>query len=172
MREEVRTDLEEISSPRVLFIPPHEINPTEISVEEDNPIEKHCNTGTIPPLSTNPYPPHSHQIKPSEAPYTAPPRLCIDSRTTACLVRSGDLPRVHLTASTAALFGVYQDWVHQNPDINLDEIIGEDGKWQRRWKNLFVSPPNNMMYHLAGLGLFCLDTRGGSRRYTRSEMEL
>ena len=92
--------------------------------------------------------------------------------TASHLAREINLKGILLTAVGDALFGIYQDWVHQNLGTHLDLVIYKDCKWQTIWKNLFVSPPNNMMYHLAGLGLFCLDTRGGARRYTRSEMEL
>ena len=46
----------------------------------------------------------------------------------------GDLPDVRLLGANCMLFGVYQDWVHQNPEDNLDGGIKEDGKWQARWK--------------------------------------
>ena len=39
-----------------------------------------------------------------------------------------------------ALFGVYQDWVHQNPGTHLYGGIREDGKWQAIWKKLVCLP--------------------------------
>ena len=41
-----------------------------------------------------------------------------------------DHPEVRLKAADYALFGVYQDWVHQNPRNHLDDVIKEDSKWQ------------------------------------------
>ena len=76
------------------------------------------------------------------------PRLCIEVSAAALLVSEGDLPGVRLMAANDALFGVYQDWVHQIPGIHLDGGINEGGKWQARWKNLFVSPPNATGYLL------------------------
>ena len=43
-----------------------------------------------------------------------------------------DLPRVCLMAADNSLFGVYQDWVHQNTGTNLDVGINEDVKWKAR----------------------------------------
>ena len=63
----------------------------------------------------------------------------------------GDLPGEILTAADDKIFGVYQDWVHKNPRTHLDGGIEEDGKWQDRWKQLVLCPPNAMMYHLDGL---------------------
>ena len=37
------------------------------------------------------------------------------------------------------LFGVYQDWVHQNPVNNLNGGI-TDGKFQARWEKLVCLP--------------------------------
>ena len=34
------------------------------------------------------------------------------------------------------LYGVYQDWVQQNPGDHLDIVISEDIKWQARWEKL------------------------------------
>ena len=38
------------------------------------------------------------------------------------------------------IYGVYQDWVHQNPGDHLDARIAEDIKWQARWKTLVCMP--------------------------------
>ena len=38
------------------------------------------------------------------------------------------------------LYGVYQDWVHQNPGEHLDGGIVEDSKWQERWEKLVCMP--------------------------------
>ena len=47
---------------------------------------------------------------------------------TACLASEGNIPGFSLTAAADALFGVYQDWVHQNPDKHLDGVINGDDK--------------------------------------------
>ena len=38
------------------------------------------------------------------------------------------------------LYGVYQNWVHQNPGYHLDGGITEDSKWQERWEKLIYMP--------------------------------
>ena len=38
------------------------------------------------------------------------------------------------------LYGIYQDWVHQNPVEHLDVGIAEDSKWQERWEKLVCMP--------------------------------
>ena len=48
-----------------------------------------------------------------------------------------DHPKVHLKAAANELFGVYQDWVHQNNGTHLDGGITEGGKWQYRRRKLF-----------------------------------
>ena len=67
------------------------------------------------------------------------PRLHVDTSATAHLVSEGDLPGVRLTAADDALFGVYQDWLHQNTGIHTDGVIDEDGKWKAIW-NVFCFP--------------------------------
>ena len=47
-----------------------------------------------------------------------------------------DLHEVQRKVSDNALYGVYQDWVHQNPGNNLDGRINDDGKWKARCKKL------------------------------------
>ena len=38
------------------------------------------------------------------------------------------------------LYGVYQDWVHQNPGDHLYVVIVEDSKCQVRWEKLVFMP--------------------------------
>ena len=46
----------------------------------------------------------------------------------------GDLPGERLAAATDNLFGVYQDWLHQNPGTHMDGGIEEGGNFQRYGK--------------------------------------
>ena len=46
-------------------------------------------------------------------------------------------PDVRLLGTDSMIYGVYQDWVHQNPGEHLDGGISEDSKWKARWKRLF-----------------------------------
>ena len=50
------------------------------------------------------------------------------------------LPEVHIRGADDTLYGVYQDWVHQNPGNHLDGEIKEDVKWQDRWRKLVCLP--------------------------------
>ena len=86
--------------------------------------------GATSPLSTQPSSMHSTKIDTPEAPNTDLPRLHVDASSTARLVSEGDLPGVRLTTADDALFGVYQDWLHQNTGIHTDGGIDEDGKWK------------------------------------------
>ena len=52
----------------------------------------------------------------------------------------GDLIYVRLRGYNGMLFGVYQNWAHQNPGNHLDVGIAEDGKWQDRWEKLICMP--------------------------------
>ena len=71
------------------------------------------------PLITQPssrYPP------PADAPDTpdSPPLVSHkDSSDAARLASESDLPGYFLTVANDNLFGVYQDWVHQNPGTHL-----------------------------------------------------
>ena len=40
----------------------------------------------------------------------------------------------------AVIYGVYQDWVHQNPGDHLDGGIAEDSKWQAYRRKLVCMP--------------------------------
>ena len=48
------------------------------------------------------------------------PRPYEDASDTARLVSESNLPGYCLTATDDMLFGVYQDWVHQNPSTHLN----------------------------------------------------
>ena len=60
--------------------------------------------------------------------YLDPPPLlpCIDAGYAARLVITADHHYFRHKASDDAVFGVYQDWVHQKPGNNMDGVINED----------------------------------------------
>ena len=62
------------------------------------------------------------------------PRPCVKDINPALQAREGDLPDVRLLGADYILYGVYQDWVNQNPEYHLDVGIEEDSKWQARQK--------------------------------------
>ena len=55
-------------------------------------------------------------------------------------MRAANLPHVRIKGEDVILFGVYQDWVPQNPGNHMDGGITEDGKWQAKWKKLVYFP--------------------------------
>ena len=60
------------------------------------------------------------------------PRPRVEARDADCLARAAYLPEVLPKGGHDMLFGVYQDWVHQNSGNYLDSGIKEDGKWKSR----------------------------------------
>ena len=150
MHKEVRTQFKEISSPRFLFTHPHVIDPMELSIKEVNLTGGKRYNSATPPLSTQPYLPYSRQIDTPEAPDTATTLLSIDASANACLESGVELTVVGLTATSDALFGIYQYWVQQNLGMSLYGGIDKDCRWQAIWKKLFC-PPNATMRLLSGL---------------------
>ena len=86
---------------------------------------------------------------PPNTPDSSPIGIQEDVSDTTGLASMGNLPRKILMTANDMIFGVYQDWVHQNPRTHMDGGIEEGGKWQERWKNWFVWPTNAMMYRLS-----------------------
>ena len=62
------------------------------------------------------------------APAVPPPRPRIQAGDAALQAQEGDLPDVRLLGSYYMIYGVYQDWVHQNPGDHLDGGIAEDSE--------------------------------------------
>ena len=52
------------------------------------------------------------------------------------LAIKSDLNEACLTADDDVLFGIYQDWVHQNPGTHLDGGLEDNVKWQVIWEKL------------------------------------
>ena len=63
------------------------------------------------------YPPLVDASDTLDSPLTIPRKKTSD---TARLVSEGYINRDHITAADDKLFGVYRDWVHQNPGTHLD----------------------------------------------------
>ena len=75
----------------------------------------------------------------------------------ACLASVGNLPGESLMDADDKIIGVYQDLVHQNHGTHMDVGIEEDSKWQERWKNWLLCPPNAKKYRLVGLEIDLLE---------------
>ena len=98
--------------------------------------KNHRDNGASPPHDTQPSSPHSPLTDALVDPDKPPLLPHIDFSDTTRLVIAENYPEVRLKAAYNALFGVYQDWVHQNPWNNLYGEIKENGKWQYRWRKL------------------------------------
>ena len=53
------------------------------------------------------------------APAAPPPRPCVKADDNTLEAPEGDLPDVRLIASDYMLYGVFQNWMHQNQGVNI-----------------------------------------------------
>ena len=58
-----------------------------------------------------------------------PPQPRIEYVKYARLAIMAHLPKVHLKVADDTLYRLYQYWLHQNPENNLDGGIKDYGKW-------------------------------------------
>ena len=130
MHEVTKVDLKEINQPIEIFTQPDDINPTDIYNNNTTLAENHRDNGALPPHVTQTSPPHSPLIDALVAPDEPPLGPRVDVGNVDRLVINADPPKVRLKSASNTLFGVHQDWVHQNPGNNLDGGIKEDGKCQ------------------------------------------
>ena len=64
----------------------------------------------------------------------------VEAGNTDLQVQEGDLPDIRLIGANYMLYGVYQDWLHQNSGDHLDGGIEEERKWQAQWEKLVCFP--------------------------------
>ena len=140
MHKVLEVDINAITRPTVLFSYTGELKIMELANAENEPPENHQDNGVTPPVNTQPYPPQSPPEDTSVASAKPPPRPCIKAGDVALQAREGDLPDVCLLGTDYIFYGVYQDWVHQNPGDHLNGVIAEDSKWQARWEKLVCMP--------------------------------
>ena len=103
---------------------------------ETNPPKNHQDNGATSPVNTHTSLPHSpleDTLVSSSAPL---PRPRVEAGNAALQAREGYILDVRLLGDDYTLYGVYQDWVHQNIGDHLDGGIEEGSKWQARWKKL------------------------------------
>ena len=126
----------------MIFYHTNKIEITELAKADTNPLENYQYSGAKPPFNTHPSPPHSPPEVTSVASAEPPPHPRVEAGNAAIQAQEGDLPDVRLLGVNYMLYGVYQDWVHQNPGNHLYGGIAEDSKWQARWKKicLYVDP--------------------------------
>ena len=134
MHEVLEGDINAIAQPTVLFFHTDELNISDLANAETDPPENHQDNDSTPPVNTHPSLPHSPPEDTLVASDKPPPRPCVEARDADIQACEGDLPDVRLLGADYMLYGVYHDWVHQNPGDHLDVGIEEDSKWQAQLK--------------------------------------
>ena len=114
----------------MLFTHTNKIEIPELADDETDPTENLEDDGTTSTIITQPYLPHSPQEDTSFGLDETLPYHRVENGDNALQSRVGDLLDVLLLGSNYMLFGVYQDWVHQNTGNHMDCRITEGGKWQ------------------------------------------
>ena len=128
MHEVAEGKLVKIAWPTVLFILIDELKIPELDDAETYPPENHQDNGAMPPVNTQPSSPHLPLKDALVDPSAPPPRPHVEARNAALQVQEGYLPDVRLLGADYMIYGVYQDWEHQNPGDHLDRGIVEDSK--------------------------------------------
>ena len=123
-----------------------ELGITELADTNTNPPENYQDNGAMPPVNTQLSMSHSPPEDTSATSSEPPPRPGVEAGDADLQAQDGDLPDVRLLGANYMLYGVYQDWVHQNPGDHLDGIIAED---KHNGENAFVCQPNATT-HLPG----------------------
>ena len=130
MHDDFNAALEDFTPPRALFSQSHDTNPRNLTGAETTPTETPQENGVTLPLLTHLSPKKSPPVDAPEAPASPLPLTCAESSAVACLESESNLPLIFLMAAADTLFGVDQDWVHQNTSTQLDEGIDKNGKWK------------------------------------------
>ena len=129
MHKVVEGKLVKLAQPTLIFSHIDELEIPELDDAETDPPENHQDNGALPPVNTHPSPLHSPLEDALVAPATPPPHPRVDYGNAALQAQERYLPDVRLLGADYMLYGVYQDWVHQNPGDHLDGGIAEDSKW-------------------------------------------
>ena len=140
MHKVAEGELIKIARPTMLFSRMDELKIPELDNDETDPPENHQDNGATLPVNTHPSPLHSPLDDVSLTSAAPSPCPCVEAGNAALQAREGYLPDVHLLGAEYMLYGVYQDWVHQNQGDHLDGGIAEDSKWQVWWKKLVCMP--------------------------------
>ena len=112
----------------MFFFHTDELKIPELADADTEPPKNLQYNSATPLVSTHPYLLHSPQEDTLFASAEPPPFPHVKSIDAALQARAGDLTDVRLLGSNYMLYGVYQDWVHQNPVEHLDGRITEDSK--------------------------------------------
>ena len=112
----------------MIFSHTNKIEIPELANAETELPENHQDNSAMPPVNTRPSPPHSPPEDASVASAKPSPRPRVEDGEAALQASEGELPDVRLLGANCILYGVYQDWVHQNLGYQLDVGIAEDSK--------------------------------------------
>ena len=115
MNEVAEDNLDEITQPTELLTHPDEINPTELTDDDTTPDENDQYNGSLTPHVTQPSLPNSPLTDSSVAKDNPMPLPCVEVSDATHIVITENTPKVRLKRSDDELYGVYHDWVHQDP---------------------------------------------------------
>ena len=134
MHEVTESKLVELARPTVIFSCIDKIELPELDDADTKPLENLQDNGATLPVLTQPSPSNSPLEDAPVAPADSPPHSCVEDGIAALQERYEDLPDVYLLSADYMMYGLYQDWVHQNQGEHLYGWIAEDSKWQAQWK--------------------------------------
>ena len=140
MHEVAEGDLVKLAGPMVIFSRIDELKLPDLDNAKTDPPENHQDNGATPLVNTYPSPLHSPLEYTLVASVAPPPCPHVEVGNAVLQSREGDLPDVCLLGANYMLYGVYQDWGHQNLGEHLDGGIAESSKWHARWKKLVCMP--------------------------------
>ena len=120
----------------MIFYHTNELEIPELANAKINQKENYQDNGATPRVNTQTSLQHSPQEDTLVASDEPLPRPRIEAADAALQAQEGDLLDVRLLGAEYMLYGVYQDWVNQNPGDHLDGGIAEDSKWQAQWEKL------------------------------------
>ena len=130
MQEVAEDNIDDITQPTDLFIHPNQLDPTELDEDGTTLEENHQNNGASLPHVIQPSLPNSPLKDASVATDEPSPRPYVEDSDTTRLSITEDLSEVRFRGAYGEIYGVYQNWVHQDSGNNMDGGIKEDGKWK------------------------------------------
>ena len=126
-------NIDAIARPTMIFSHTGELEIPELAKAETGLPQNLPYNGAKLPVNTHPFLPHSSPVDTLVALSESASCPHVEAGDAALQARAGDLPDVRLLGANYMLYEVYQDWLHQNTEENLDGGISEDSKCQARW---------------------------------------
>ena len=120
MHEVSEDNIDDITQKTDLFTQPDEIDHTELADDGATPDENHQYNRASTWNVTQPSLPNSPLTYASVDTDEPTPCPCVEDSDTNHLASMEDPPEVHLRGADNELYGVYQDWMHQDPGNNPD----------------------------------------------------